>query len=46
MNDFYKEIQRLYKKTKLQKVISQRKRHKIEDFHDKRRLEKELATID
>ncbi len=48
MTNFDKEVKQLEKqakKVKQNKVISQKDRHRIEDIHEKRRLEKELATL-
>ena len=48
MTNFNKNVKQLDKqvrKVKQSKVISQKDRHRIEDIHEKRRLEKELGTL-
>ncbi len=48
MTNFNKDVKQLdkqAKKTKQNRVISQQGRHRIEDIHEKRRLEKELGTL-
>ena len=45
INKDVKQLEKLVKKSKQNKVISQQGRHRIEDTHEKRRLEKELASF-
>jgi hypothetical protein len=48
MADTYKDVKQLEKQvknSKQSKVISQQGRHRIEDIHEKRRLEKALASF-